>query len=78
MKKLLFILLVNALAWQTGSAQSGFDIYLICSSLPRDNITEGIGRFENPRGDNHPKGSEDSKTPVTTTILPIIIGPLCS
>ena len=54
MKKLLFILFVNAIVWQTGSAQSGFDICLIYSSLPRDNITEGIGRFENPRGDNHP------------------------
>ena len=42
MKKLLFILLVNALAWQTGSAQSGSDIYLTCSSLSKDHIAEGI------------------------------------
>lgn len=54
MKKLLFILLVNALAWQTGSAQSGSDIYLTCSSLSKDHITEGIGRFEDPSDDDDP------------------------
>ena len=54
MKKLLLILFVNVIAWQTGSAQSGSDTYLTCSSLSRDHITEGIGRFEDPSDDNNP------------------------
>ena len=54
MKKLHLILFVNVIAWQTGSAQSGSDTYLTCSSLSRDHITEGIGRFEDPSDDNNP------------------------
>ena len=54
MKKLLLILFVNAIVWQTGSAQSGLDTYLTCSSLSKDHIAEGIGRFEDPSDDNNP------------------------
>ena len=52
MKKLLLILFVNVIAWQTGSAQTKSDLYLICNSLPIDSVTEGVGRYEDIRNDN--------------------------
>ena len=54
MKKLLLILFVNAIAWQTGPAQSGSDIYLTCSSSTKANVTEGIRRGEDPNDDKNP------------------------
>ena len=51
MKKLLLILFVNVIAWQTGSAQTKSDLYLICNSLPIDSVTEGVGRYEDIRND---------------------------
>lgn len=52
MKKLLLILFVNVIAWQTGPAQTKSDLYLICNSLPIDSVTEGVGRYEDIRDDN--------------------------